>query len=71
MVEKLKNKCVRFFGIMHVCACKCGTCVAGHARKTIQIAQMVCTSLGHTLGGLLIPKCISVVVLWVGICCDP
>jgi hypothetical protein len=27
-----------FFGIVHVCGCKFGTWVAGHALKTIQIA---------------------------------
>jgi hypothetical protein len=68
MVEELKNQCVHFFWYCAKCV---RVNVAGHARKTVQIAQMVCTSLGHTLCGLLIPKCISIGVLWVGICCDP
>ena len=49
MVGKLKNKSERFFGIVHVCACKCGTRVAGLSRKVIQSLQIVCTRLGSTL----------------------
>ena len=43
MVGKLKNKSERFLGIVHVCACKCGTRVAGLSRKVIQSLQIVCT----------------------------
>ena len=41
--RKLGGKCVLFFGVLHVCACKCGTGVSGHARKAAQRLQMVCT----------------------------
>ena len=32
-----------FFGVLHVCSCKCGTRVSGHAREAAQRLQMVCT----------------------------
>ena len=73
MVGKLKNKSERFFGIVHVCACKCGTRVAGLSRKVIQSLQIVCTRLGSILGVCFCPKMPSTVevFLWVDICYDP
>ena len=45
-----------FFGVLRVCACKCGTRVAGHAREATRSLQVVCTRLGPTLGVFFGPK---------------
>ena len=45
-----------FFGVLRVCACKCGTRVAVHAREATRSLQVVCTRLGPTLGVLFGPK---------------
>ena len=49
--RKLGWKCVLFFGVLHVRACKCGTRVSRHAREAAQRLQMqvVCTRSGPTL----------------------
>jgi hypothetical protein len=56
MVGTLKIKSERFFGIVHVCACKCGTQVAGLSRKVFQSLQIVCTRLGANLCVRFSPK---------------
>ena len=45
-----------FFGVLRVCACKCGTRVAGHAREATRSLQVVCTRLGPILGVFFGPK---------------